>query len=361
VRGPGFAALVGVSEPSPDPREDAEASAPFEERVATSPHDALFQRTFSNPMHAEGELRAVLPPELVDQIDFGTLRVLPRSSVDQKLRERESDVLYAVRLGGTETLIYILCEHQSRTDPRMPLRLLGYLVRIWEQHAERHPSAPLPPILPLVLHHDRAPWTAATRLGELFDLSEPTRRLLAPFMPDFTFLLDDLARLDASALHARTSLTALATLVLFALARARHAADLVEEFTAFTECVSALLREPRGAEDWAVVVRYTLYVADLAPERFRELLRGRVSPESEEALMTTAERLLAQGRAEGEARGRAEGEARGRATLLVKQLSFKFGPLPADTADRIGRASLEELERWAERVLVASALEDVFE
>jgi predicted transposase YdaD len=72
----------------------------------------------------------------------------------------------------------------------------------------------------------------------------------------------------------------------------------------------------------------------------------------------------AKGRAEGRAEGRTEGEAKGRtegeATLLSKLLTLKFGPLDDATAQRLRGASTTELERWAERILTANALDDVF-
>lgn len=85
-------------------------------------------------------------------------------------------------------------------------------------------------------------------------------------------------------------------------------------------------------------------------------------------MTTTADRLLAQGRAEGEERGRAEGaergraegEVRGRAAVLRKLLGLKFGGLPAEVELRLERASCDQLELWTERVLAASSLEDVF-
>lgn len=60
--------------------------------------------------------------------------------------------------------------------------------------------------------------------------------------------------------------------------------------------------------------------------------------------------------AEGEAKGRAEG----RATLLTKQLTAKFGPLSDTERSRLATASIPDLEIWAERVLFASSLEQVF-
>ena len=165
----------------------------------------------------------------------------------------------------------------------------------------------------------------------------------------------DLAKLSPGELRLREPMTATAMLVLFALQRARHAPDLVAEFHDFVDLIAALAQEPQGGEDWGTLLRYTFYVADVAPERLRSVLRGHVSPAVEEALMTTtAERLLAQGRAEGEARARAEAEARGcsegealgRAAVLLKVLSMKFGALPSETEVRIRRATLAEFDLW---------------
>ena len=75
--------------------------------------------------------------------------------------------------------------------------------------------------------------------------------------------------------------------------------------------------------------------------------------------MTSAERLKAEGRAEGEAKGRAEGKLGGQAELLLKQLSFRFGELSNDVRAHVTAASLEQLAVYAERVLSAPSLDDV--
>jgi predicted transposase/invertase (TIGR01784 family) len=55
-----------------------------------------------------------------------------------------------------------------------------------------------------------------------------------------------------------------------------------------------------------------------------------------------------------------KGLAEGRAELLHHQLTLKFGVLPPPVQQRLLHAKDEELNRWAERVLVANSLEDVF-
>ena len=66
------------------------------------------------------------------------------------------------------------------------------------------------------------------------------------------------------------------------------------------------------------------------------------------------------GRAEGLVEGRAEGLVEGERLLLQKLLTRRFGELSADARRRLERASEAELERWAERVLTAATLDEVF-
>lgn len=61
------------------------------------------------------------------------------------------------------------------------------------------------------------------------------------------------------------------------------------------------------------------------------------------------------------AEGRAEGLAQGEAALLKRQMKKRFGELPASAERRLAEASREQLERWAERLLDAERLEDVFD
>ena len=51
---------------------------------------------------------------------------------------------------------------------------------------------------------------------------------------------------------------------------------------------------------------------------------------------------------------------KGEALMLTRQLTTRFGPLPDDTVARLGRASEPELLGWADRVLTARTLDEVF-
>jgi predicted transposase/invertase (TIGR01784 family) len=123
----------------------------------TQPHDASFKKTFSQVAHAAGELRAVLPPALVERIDFSSLALCSGSYVDEALRGSQSDLLFSARISSKPAFLYLLFEHQSRPDVLMPLRLLGYILRILDDYVKNAESParalPLPLVVPVVLHH----------------------------------------------------------------------------------------------------------------------------------------------------------------------------------------------------------------
>ncbi len=76
------------------------------------------------------------------------------------------------------------------------------------------------------------------------------------------------------------------------------------------------------------------------------------------------EKGFQEGRQEGEvlgvARGKAEGRQEGEQVLLQKLLTKRFGPLPAEVLEQLACASTEQIEAWADRVLDAASLDEVF-
>ncbi|WP_328389290.1 Rpn family recombination-promoting nuclease/putative transposase [Nocardia sp. NBC_00416] len=88
----------------------------------SNPHDAYFRHVLSRPVDAASELRSALPENITHRIDWNQLVLQPGSFVSAQLRSRYSDVLYRVRLDDYPAYIYLLIEHQSRSDRFMPLR-----------------------------------------------------------------------------------------------------------------------------------------------------------------------------------------------------------------------------------------------
>ena len=130
----------------------------------------------------------------------------------------------------------------------------------------------------------------------------------------------------------------------------KHAAydpEFLDRLVHWAELLRRLLASAGGLADLSAVINYILEVTELSAADVRDVLEPRVGTQASEAVMSTAEKLRAEGRAEGEAR------------VLAKVLTLKFGPLTDAVTARVRSASAEELELWTERVLSAATLDDV--
>jgi predicted transposase/invertase (TIGR01784 family) len=347
-------------------------------RMSSTPHDALFTAVLGQPEHAAGPLRSVIPPAIADVLDWPTLTAVPGSFVDAQLVSRRTDLLFTINWrGGGDALIYLLYEHQSTADPRMPFRLLRYMTRIWERWQAEHNDADwLPVIIPVVLYHGEERWSAPVTFHGMFRVPEAIRSALAPYLVQFTYLLDSLSKVQDDQLRDRV-MTASAQLVIVSLKHARTRPDFLEILSAWAATFRELVRTPNGQQTLDLVARYILDVSDhVSPQQFEALAGRMAGPRAEEIVMTAGERLIEEGKRrglqegekvgekrglqEGEKRGLQEGEKRGFQKVLLRQLRCRFGSqVDAEIERRVSTASTEQIAVWTDRVLSATTLAEV--
>jgi len=100
--------------------------------------------------------------------------------------------------------------------------------------------------------------------------------------------------------------------------------------------------------------------------RLSHKMPGLLLPEVDEILKGTAmletnmDRWEAQAIAKGMLLGKLEGKLEGESTLLERLLVKRFGPLSEEKRARLRGATADQLEHWAERILEASSLADLF-
>ncbi len=94
----------------------------FEKSVKT-PHDAIIKAILEKIELAKSFFQTYFPEEIVKHIDFDRLELTNKSYVDEKLKEKHSDIVYKTKFKGIDTFLYILFEHQSTPDPMMVFRL----------------------------------------------------------------------------------------------------------------------------------------------------------------------------------------------------------------------------------------------
>ena len=326
------------------------------------PHDALFKASLT-PGAARALCRAVLPTELGASLEAAELSPQPVSFVEEALRELRSDVCYSARVDGSETLLYVLFEHQSTVDPLMAFRVLRYTVELWSWWLKRQPGTPtrLPLIVPIVVYHGERAWNAARDLAELVDVPPSLAGTELEFVPRFRYGFDDLTRRSDEELRARQAPPFAAVAWIFF----RHAYDPdrgIKVWQANRDLLRALLQQAEWASSLEKLVSYSLVRGLGSPDELRLELRRLGGPEAEEVAVTAGERLLEQGRREGLEQGLEQGLLEGERRVLRLQLCKRFAlaTLPADTERKLQAATQAELETWSERLLGATALGDVF-
>jgi hypothetical protein len=229
----------------------------------------------------------------------------------------------------------------------MAFRMLRYVTRIWDQYLRGHPkSRQLPAVIPLVVHHGRSQWTGSAQLLDLIDVGPADRQVMQAYLPRFEFLLDDLAGVDGPTLRDR-DLTPSALITLLLLQTAPGNPKIPAELRPWASQLRAILDQPGGGEAFIALLTYIELVSEVPASDLHDLAAS-LGPDAEEAYMTTADML------------RAEGEARGLAKGLVRTLTVKFGPLPEDIVGKVHAASTSQVETWTDRAVTADTLDQVF-
>jgi predicted transposase YdaD len=315
---------------------------------AGSLHDHLIKLLLGKPATAAAFLRERLPPDIVALMAPEPPELMPGSFVDSGRRSHHADLLYRVALiGGRSAFVPVLIEHVSRprSHPVVLPKLMRYMAVIGEKHLEDGCGLPLPPVIPLVIYQGAKPWTEAPNYAGLYDVDAP----LAPFVPNFAYLMFDLGATPDEDLSAQAFLRF--GLAVLKLARgapdfARRLLSLATEEVYRDDRVLALLR----------------YIAEVYAELDRKTLEALIAPlanEEHSQMTTLLQRLFAEGKAEGMQVGEANGLRKGKADSLLVILEQKFGPLSPELLEKIEEADLATIESWTRRGVLAASLDEV--
>ena len=112
------------------------------------------------PNNLQG-LVEIVTKEIAEQLDFTQAEQLERTFMSEDLHKLIADVLYKIPFRHAKGWVYvfILVEHQSKTDKTMALRLLAYMLEIWNAQSREWKEKKLPakewrlyPIIPIVFY-----------------------------------------------------------------------------------------------------------------------------------------------------------------------------------------------------------------
>ena len=272
---------------------------------------------------------------------------------DARLGRRRLDKLVRVSSNeGDAKLLYIHLEIQRSREKDFAKRVFTYHYRLHDRF-----GCPITTLVVLADPHPgwRPDWYGYEQFGCEIDLHFPTVKLM-----DYWPVLDRLLEGE----NAFALLTAAHLMTLHT--RGQHTRRF-EFKVRLTELLYARnwdaqrVRDLFGVLDWMMMI--PLDLQDELAARIDELNRSKEMP-FEDLMMRVAKDKARkegylEGREEGREDGREVGREEGRRTLLRKLLQLRFGPLPENVEQRIGRAEPGELNAWEERILHAAALGDV--
>ena len=304
----------------------------------TNPHDAFFKESFSRREHAADFLAGVLPAPLKAKLDLDTLRLENASYIDERLAEHFSDLVYACAWRGkTEIRVTLLFEHKSFVPKHPHVQLLRYLVGMWETQIKQQGA--LTPVIPLVVYHGKQRWRYRP-LGEYFEGIEED---LLPFLPEFRYLLFDLSRFSDEEVKSAVFRQAGVKIAILLMKKIFDEEGLRKALGEIFGIGRHFFEKGGGLRFLESVLRYLYERVEISPEELVEVLKP-ITREGSAIAMSTAEKLIEQGKLEGFREGKIEGFREGKIEALIEMLQWTHPDLALRFEKRIEACrSLEEL------------------
>jgi len=291
-----------------------------------SPHDEFFKEIFGDLDRARDFLRDTLPPDVRELLDLSRIERESESFLSEELAETYADLVFSCPLAESTALVAILLEHKSWAPKHPHLQLLSYMLGIW-QRSEKDGKL-LPAVIPIVLYQGREAWTVRSLSQSIASFPERLR----PFLPDFDFLLIDLARTSGEELRAHygNRSVLLAMELMKAIFTREEVKDLMERLSP----ADGPLDQDLAMRFLRVVLRYIFRRSDTDA---REALTYALHPATREVTMTWEEQILTRGKAEGLEEGIRASKLEDARKLLDRGCDWAFvtditGIVPADLA-----------------------------
>ena len=294
------------------------------------------------------EATGPLPRTLVDALDLDRVRKLSMEWVTREFRLRRSDQVWEApfkpdaRKRGYPPFLLVNLEFQSRRDGLMALRFVEQGNELYRELraqgvvAEGKPC----PVLCVLLHNGRSPWTAATAAGELLRLP-PTLGVVPPVPPEASafhpwgyFALDFVAHRDRP--HIAGNVVSMMVGIEFARDRSDLVAPLWETVRNLAD---GDLRDAVARWLRRMKTRYKMDLPGL-----EELLAMEDVTVLTSRLDETIEEWRREAVTEGESRGRSEGLSEGLSQGRNEGTASQRALLGRQAAQRFGRATGERVE-----------------
>ena len=146
------------------------------------PSDSAYKYLFSNTKIFYQLISRFVDLDFVKQIKLENLVTVDKSFIADDMAKRESDIIYQVNMEDRDFYIYILVEFQSTVDKSIPIRMLLYILHLYDLIYRESEAGKLPSIFPILLYSGNKKWTIPYKVQDLIHHHIPS-----VYIPRFSY------------------------------------------------------------------------------------------------------------------------------------------------------------------------------
>jgi len=349
------------------PEAKAEKQKKAKEKVR---RDQIFRKIFGHPALLLMFLQDYVKEDWVEGLTLGDFERQPCEFLSIFGKDRESDVVFKIRLRDLEIYLILLVEHQGAVHHLMAFRIFEYMALIWRSWLENIPeneykktAFKIPMILPIVYFDGLGNWTAKT---SFLDKVEHDPRL-RKYIPKFEYKVVELKKISAEDLEKCSNALSL----IFLLDKCNSVADVENAKKMrreYWERVKESLKDSGALEVVADCVQALLGRAGASPETTSQVVEALISgrlPEmfehfaqdfrDEKAAWKKREMTLLKQVEDGRNLGARDEKI----SLLSKQFGKKFKTSPSAIEEIIASQSNETLDNLSENIFSIDSIEEL--
>ena len=150
-----------------------------EPKAISKPHDTRIKELLGSEDRFLKMLQDCVKEDWVQNIDRETIRRNNTQYILPDFDEKVADLVYEANMNGRKIIFYVLLEHQSKPDYRMPYRLLLYITEILrayynkaDENERQAKNFKMPVVVPMVLYTGSDNWNVPLELKNIFDSAE---------------------------------------------------------------------------------------------------------------------------------------------------------------------------------------------
>ena len=145
-------------------------------------YDSAYKYLFSNKRIFHEFLTRFVHEDFVGEISLKDIEKVDKSFVSDEFLKRESDIIYKVKTSKRDVYIYILVEFQSTVDKSIPVRMLLYILQLYDELYRNSRKGKLPAVFPVLLYNGNEKWTVPVNIRELIEETIPLQ-----YIPSFRY------------------------------------------------------------------------------------------------------------------------------------------------------------------------------